>query len=492
MNDGVSARSGSLLRDDFFELSPVPLWLEDYSAVKRRFDIWRGEGIEDLKAYLIDNPGEVLACAHLIKVVAVNRRTLELFEARDEEHLSANLDRVFSGDMKDSHLEELVQLWDGAMSFHSPAVNYTLSGRRLDIQLKGRVVPGFEADWSRILVSTEDVTEREEARRGLALSEQFARGLFQHSPVSLWVEDFSSVRELMDMVRATGIEDFRTFLDVHPEFVARCMSEIRVIEVNQQTLTLFGARDTGHLVANLDRVFRNEMEPNFKEQLIDLWGGKLIQQREVVNYTLGGEELCLHMQFSVFPGHEHSWSLVQVALTDITARKKAEAYLEFLGKHDVLTRLHNRSFFIDELNRLERKATFPVTILVADLNGLKQANDTLGHAVGDELLRRAGEVLEKAVLKPNSVARIGGDEFVVVMPGIANGEADEMVDTIEKLVELNNRFYAEPPLSFSIGIATSRPGERLEVTASRADERMYDAKRDYYETSGAERRSPVL
>jgi GGDEF domain-containing protein len=58
-------------------------------------------------------------------------------------------------------------------------------------------------------------------------------------------------------------------------------------------------------------------------------------------------------------------------LTDITARKKAEAYLEFLGRHDALTKLYNRSFYVEELNRLERKGPRPVTIIVADLNGLK-------------------------------------------------------------------------------------------------------------------------
>ena len=85
----------------------------------------------------------------------------------------------------------------------------------------------------------------------------------------------------------------------------------------------------------------------------------------------------------MLPGHERDWSLVQVALTDITARKKAEAYLEYLGTHDVLTKLYNRSFYVDELNRLERKGPHPVTIIMADLNGLKAANDELGHAAGD-------------------------------------------------------------------------------------------------------------
>ena len=113
---------------------------------------------------------------------------------------------------------------------------------------------------------------------------------------------------------------FRVFTDVHPEFVVRCMSEIRVIDVNRHTLDMFGAPDKAALLARLSDVFRDDMQQHFREQLIDLWEGKLFQQREVLNYTLDGGELHVHMQFSVLPGYERDWSLVQVALTDITAR----------------------------------------------------------------------------------------------------------------------------------------------------------------------------
>ena len=133
----------------------------------------------------------------------------------------------------------------------------------------------------------------------------------------------------------------------------------------------------------------------------DLWNGRLFHQREVLNYALDGSERHLLLHFSVFPGYERDWSLVQIALTDITARKKAEAYLEYLGKHDVLTKLHNRAFYMDELNRLERKPLRPVSAIVIDLNGLKDANDTLGHDAGDALLRRLGEVLNGVVSEPN-------------------------------------------------------------------------------------------
>ena len=125
------------------------------------------------------------------------------------------------------------------------------------------------------------------------------------------------------------------------------------------------------------------MRPQFREQLIDLWQGKLFQQREVVNYSLDGDELHLHLQFSVLPGHENDWSLVQIALTDITARKKAEAYLEFLGKHDVLTKLYNRSFYVDEVNRLERNGPlWPVTILVADHQWAESRQRSVGPCGG--------------------------------------------------------------------------------------------------------------
>jgi PAS domain-containing protein len=111
-----------------------------------------------------------------------------------------------------------------------------------------------------VLIALEDVTDRETARRHLAISEAYARGLFQHSPVSLWVEDFSAIKRLLDEMRERGIVDFRVFTDVHREFVTRCMSEIRVIDVNQHTLELFGAPDKGTLLGRLSDVFRDDMQ----------------------------------------------------------------------------------------------------------------------------------------------------------------------------------------------------------------------------------------
>lgn len=457
-----------------FDLAPIPMWLEDYSGIKAIFDRWRREGVEDIRAHLLEDLSRISECSRTIRVLDVNQKTLELYGARDMNHLVSNLDSVFRDDMLTSHFDELEQLWEGHSKFSSNAVNYTLGGQRLDIQLSATILPGHEEKMDRILVTTENVTEREEARR-------YAEGIFEHSPVSLWVEDFSGIKLLLENIRDRGITDLREFTDVHPEFVRQCMREIRVIKVNQATLDLFHAPDYHTLLQNLPNIFRGEMEKPFREQLIELWNGNLLHRREVLNHTIDGDELHLLLQFSVLPGHEADWSLVQVSLTDITARKKAEAYLEYLGKHDVLTKLHNRAFYADELTRLEKKSLRPVSAIVIDMNGLKDTNDELGHEAGDGLLRRLGEVLNQAVSLPNCAARIGGDEFVVLIPGGDQKAVDGVVENIHKLLKLNNQFYSLAPLGISLGSAVSQPGESMASVVQRADMAMYEEKQRYYD-----------
>ena len=473
--------------EHMFELAPVSLWLEDYSALKQLFDRWRADGITDIRSHLAQDAARLRQCSASLKILKVNQRTLDLFAAASQQELEANLGKVFRDDMHDAIAHELEQLWSGQLEFSNQTVNYALDGRRLDVRICARILPGYESSWSRVLVSLEDVTAHVRGGNELIRSERYARDLFEHSPVSLWVEDFSAVKNLLDGVRAQGIVDFKTFIRVHPEFVTRCMQEIRVIDVNQQTLLMFGASDKEMLHNNIGRIFRGEMHESFADQLLDLWEGKTFQQREVVNYALSGDAVHIHMQFSVLADHLADWSLVLLSLVDITARKKAEAYLEYLGKHDVLTQLRNRAFYAEELNRITRKGPWPLSIIAIDLNGLKSVNDEQGHAAGDSMLRRVGEVLAKAVDAPACAARIGGDEFTVLLPGFDERGAQAVQQRILSLLDLNNQFYPGQHLSLAMGLACCQSGEVVENAVHRADQAMYDEKNRYYLQRDTER-----
>jgi diguanylate cyclase (GGDEF)-like protein/PAS domain S-box-containing protein len=477
--------------ESMFDFAPISLWLEDYSGLKQLFERWRRDGVLDLVEHLTADPQHVRECMAQWRVLSVNQSTLTLFGAQNQAELLSRLDSVFRDDMAAPVIRELDQLWRGNLFFENQTVNYALDGRRLDVQVRVQVLPGHEKTWDRVLVSLDDITERVRAEQLRRESERYARGLFDHSPVSLWVEDFSSVKALLDDIRARGIRDFTTFIKVHPEFVSRCMKEIRVIDVNGETLRMFGASDKDMLLENVSHIFRDEMHDSFAEQLQDLWEGRTQQQREVVNYSLSGDPINIHMQFAVLEDRLATWDLVLVSLIDITARKKAETYLEYLGKHDVLTQLRNRSFFTEELNRLSRKGPWPVSVLVIDLNGLKPVNDEEGHAAGDALLRRVGEVLSKAVDEPGWPARIGGDEFAVVLPKTDERGAEAVRDRIVSMLELNNQFYAGQSghvLKLAIGLATCGPGDQLDGALQRADRAMYENKASYYRDLGGERR----
>ena len=127
-------------------------------------------------------------------------------------------------------------------------------------------------------------------------------------------------------------------------------------------------------------------------------------------------------------------------------------------------------------------------MLIVDLNGLKRVNDEEGHAAGDAMLRRAGEVLGKAVDAPACAARIGGDEFALLLPASDARAAVAVQERIQSLLEMNNQFYPGQPLTLSMGSATCQDGESLDAAVSRADQAMYAAKARYYQSQDVNRR----
>jgi diguanylate cyclase (GGDEF)-like protein/PAS domain S-box-containing protein len=165
---------------------------------------------------------------------------------------------------------------------------------------------------------------------------------------------------------------------------------------------------------------------------------------------------------------------------DISERKQAEEELRLLSIHDSLTGLYNRNFFMEEMARLERGRDFPVSIVMADLDGLKHVNVREGHAAGDSLLNHAAEVLTLAFRAGDVVARIGGDEFAVLLPGTDAVVAKQLLQRMQQIIQEYQTDHPEIQLSLSLGVGTSADPAPLADTLKIADANMYREKEGKY------------
>jgi PAS domain S-box-containing protein len=163
--------------------------------------------------------------------------------------------------------------------------------------------------------------------QNLQKSEERFRTIFQNSPISIWEEDFSGVKNLFDGLREEKVTDIETYFAQHPEAVRQCADLVKIVDVNRAAVEIHGAANKKELLAGLIDTFTPESFDTFRQELICLWNGCTEMTSDGVVKTLAGDRRNVTVYFSLCPGHEETFTKVIVSLIDITERKRLEEEL---------------------------------------------------------------------------------------------------------------------------------------------------------------------
>lgn len=310
---------------------------------------------------------------------------------------------------------------------------------------------GIEISWNGQPASLRfvvDVTERKMTEQALKRSEEKYRLLTEHTSDVIWIYNLS--REVFSYI-SPSIKQLRG---------------LNVRSATRETLeaSVSGRKAPAFIKAVKARGRRFEQEPGDDNAYIDE-----VQQRHEKGHLLW-VEISSRYRFNAFGEVE----LVGVS-RNIEERKCQEDRVLYLSYYDQLTGLHNRRYYEEQLAVMDCEEHLPLSLVLADVNGLKLTNDAFGHYAGDHLLIEVAKQLATLKREGDVLARIGGDEFVFVLPNTTGEDAEALVSTVQKMLRAAKINDMEP--SISLGWATKTQGDQnIEDVFTRAEDFMYKRK----------------
>jgi diguanylate cyclase (GGDEF)-like protein/PAS domain S-box-containing protein len=297
---------------------------------------------------------------------------------------------------------------------------------------------------------------RKQAEEGLRRSKQEFQSLVNNSPDAITRFDLEGRYQYVNPAEAS-------LLGLPPqEIIGKyCWDLVKPINIEE-----------GKIIDNqFKRILKDPREHIIEYQIMTPQGLRWVQSREVPEFA-----------------EDNSIESVLVVTRDITESKKMEEQLRYLTNHDSLTGLYNRTFFEEELKRLNHGRQFPVSIIMTDIDDLKETNDSLGHDAGDDVLRRFAQVLGAAFRTGDVVARIGGDEFAVLLPKTGAKAAEAALGRVKSILDVHNAAFDGNPLQISFGMSTAEKRRSLTDVIKEADKNMYEEKQAH----DASRRVPAM
>jgi PAS domain S-box-containing protein len=290
MADEDILRAGLRYRE-LFEEAPLSIWEEDFSGVKEYLDKLGETGITDFRDYFMQNPQALAECASRVRVLDVNKRTLELYGAGSKEEFFANLNEFLCEESYSFMMEQLLAIADGKGSLQGETVNRTLQGEKLDIYLKWIVAPDSRPAYSRVLVTIVDISERVRAEDKLRLA----------------------------------AEEWKDTFDATPDLVMMLDSALRITRVNRATREFFGLPEE-QLVGNYcHRHMHGTEQPPAECPVHRIRESK---RHEETEFYL--PERDMWVQITIDPVLDEAGDIARIVhfCRDITGGKKAEGKLK--------------------------------------------------------------------------------------------------------------------------------------------------------------------
>lgn len=264
------------------------------------------------------------------------------------------------------------------------------------------------------------------------------------------------------------------------EGITVCDEFGRIVMMNDRAKELIGVSNIplNERIYNVFRIYSNMTEMTFKKIYFDVTNHNEMFRSDS-SYTLlkNDNDEEIYVDFTLSPVNfesnvNHGAILV---IRDVTIEKKRQEELRFVSQHDYLTKLYNRLHFEAQLERLDTKRQYPLTVLIGDINGLKLVNDVFSHIEGDQLIIEITKILKKATRADDIVARWGGDEFAILLPQTELDNARVIYERIKDLC--NKSMYKTIKPSISMGCATKvKEDESIDDVIKLAEERMYHEK----------------
>ncbi|HRY77144.1 MAG TPA: diguanylate cyclase [Candidatus Izemoplasmatales bacterium] len=305
---------------------------------------------------------------------------------------------------------------------------------------------------------------------------------FQHQPcVLITVKDISGRKKIEEEIRLSE-EKFRLITDntqdviwvYHPEqdrfsYVSPSITALRGITVGVAMGERMKDTLTPESFALLSQGFSNLMS-----ELKNGTEGSVTDLFEVQQPTASGSRVWVEISAKFRKNAANEIEVIGIA-RNIQERKNNENEVLYLSTHDQLTGLFNRRYYEEELKRVDIEKNLPITLIMADVNGLKLTNDAFGHSAGDKLLKTFADIMKKEAGASDMIARVGGDEFVVIMKKTGPKEAEAFVNRISRAIASKQMVKAILSVSFGWKTKVSME-ESMDDIYKQSEDDMYRNK----------------